>query len=264
MPALLELQAAFCRVIAGHDAAALADAVRGDGLDPAQRLQIYRNNTFITLTAALATTYPATCRLVGRRFFDFAASSYIAGSLPQRPCLFEYGGGFGDFLAGFPPASGLAWLPDVARLEWAVSATWNAPALAPLAFDAIAAAAQAAGAGLRLRLDPAVRYLACAWAVDAIWQANRTDADADVTGPVDTHVRLEVRRHAEGVVVRRLDPASWSLRERLQRGEPIGVAAAAVLAQTPVFDLASALHDMAAEGLFVAVIAQPAAREPAP
>jgi hypothetical protein len=263
MPALLEVQAAFCRAIAGDDAALLADAVRGDGLDPAQRVQIYRNNTLLTLTAALATTYPATCRLVGRGFFDFAAAGYIAHRLPDRPCLFEYGGGFGDFLAGFAPASRLAWLPDVARLEWAVNATWNAPAVAPLTFDAIAAAAQAAGAGLRLGLDPALRYLASAWAVDAIWRANRTHAEADVTESVATPVWLEIRRHAEGVVVRRLDPACWSLRARLGGGETIGAAAAAVLADAPAFDLAGALRVMAAEGLFVAVIPQPVAEEAA-
>ena len=263
MPALPELQAAFCRAITGDDAAALADAVHGDGLDPAQRLQIYRNNSFLTLTEALAATYPATCHLVGRRFFDFAASVYIAGALPDRPCLFEYGGGFGDFLAGFAPASPLAWLPDVARLEWAVNETWNAPAVDKLAPDALAAAAEAEGAGLRLALDPALRTIASTWAVDAIWRANRADGDAEVSETVDTAVWLEVRRQADGVAVRRLDPAAWSLRALLCAGEAVGAAAAAILADAPDFDLAGALREMAAEGLFVAVIPQPVAEEAA-
>jgi hypothetical protein len=39
-------------------------------------------------------------------------------------------------------------------------------------------------------------------------------------------------------------------------------AAAAVLAEAPAFDLAGALRDMAAEGLFIAVIPQLVAEEP--
>jgi hypothetical protein len=261
MPALPELQKSFLDAIVSGDPSCLADAVIGNGFTPAQRIQVYRNNTFITLTEALAATYPAIVRLVDRSFFNFAAARFIPGNLPERPCLFEYGGGFGDFLAGFAPVADYPYLPDVARLEWAVNTAWNAPARAPLAFEALARAATAAGETLRLGLD--ALYLASEWNVDEIWHANRGEADAETT-PVSTPVRLQIRRGGPGVIVERLDAATWSLRQHLARGETLGHAAAAAFAETPEFDLGAALRALAAEGLPNTTLPPPHPKEPTP
>nr|WP_294549093.1 DNA-binding domain-containing protein [uncultured Rhodopila sp.] len=261
MPALPELQRSFVDAIVSGDPSGLADAVIGNGFTPAQRIQVYRNNTFITLTEALAATYPAIVRLVDRSFFDFAAAQFIPGNLPDRPCLFEYGGGFADFLAGFAPLADYPFLPGVARLEWAVNTAWNAPARTPLAFDALARAATTAGETLRLSLD--ALYLASDWNVDDIWQANRAGADGE-TLPISQPVRLQIRRGGPGVIVERLDPATWSLRQHLAHGETLGAAAAAAFAETPDFDLGAALRALAAESLPDAIIPPPQPKEPTP
>jgi hypothetical protein len=56
-----------------------------DGLTAEARLAIYRHHVFITLTAALQTTYPVLCRLVHERFFGYAADQYIRAT--RRPGL---------------------------------------------------------------------------------------------------------------------------------------------------------------------------------
>jgi hypothetical protein len=261
MPALPELQKSFLAAIVSGDFAGLAESVIGNGLTPAQRIQVYRNNTLITLTEALAATYPAIVRLVDRSFFNFAAAQFIPGNLPDRPCLFEYGGGFGDFLAGFAPVADYQFLPDVARLEWAVNTAWNAPARAPLAFDELARAATGAGEALRLGLG--ALYLSSDWNIDEIWQANRAGADAGTT-PVSQQVRLQIRRGGPGVMIERLDPATWSLRHHFALGETLGDAAAAAFAEAPDFDLGAALRALAAEGLPHSVLPPPQPEEPTP
>jgi hypothetical protein len=261
MPALLDLQRSFLDAIVSGDPSGLADAVIGNGLTPAQRLRVYRNNTFITLTEALAAAYPAIVRLVDRSFFNFAATQFIPGNLPDRPCLFEYGGNFAKFLAGFAPVADYPYLPDVARLEWAVNTAWNAPLRTPLAFDALARAATGAGETLRLSLD--AQYLSSDWNVDEIWQASRAGADTDPL-PVSQPVRLQIRRGGPGVMIERLDPATWTLRDHLASGESLGQAAAAALAETPDFDLGAALRALAAEGLPGAVLSPPQSKEPTP
>ena len=261
MPALLDLQRSFLDAIISGDASGVAQAVVGNGLTAAQRIQVYRNNTFITLTEALAATYPAIVRLVDRGFFNFAAAQFISGNLPDRPCLFEYGGGFGNFLAGFAPVADYPFLPDVARLEWAVNAAWNAPTPMPLSFEALARAATSAGETLRLGLD--ALYLSSGWNVDAIWQANRVDARSDTT-PIHQPVRLQIRRGGPGVVVEPLDPATWSLRHHLASGEPLGRAAAAAFAEAPDFDLGAALRALAAEGLPDAILPPLQTEDPTP
>src|SRR5262245_39302354 len=126
MLTLRELQAGFATAILQEDAAPIAATIRPDGLTSAGRAQVYWHHVFTSLTDVLAATYPLVCSLVDRRFFGFAANRYIRGHPPAGPCLFEYGRTFPEFLAGFPPCAGHLYLPDVARLEWAVNAALHA------------------------------------------------------------------------------------------------------------------------------------------
>jgi hypothetical protein len=89
MSKLHELQCAVARGILGHEQGAVMDAILGDGLDPAARLQIYANHYRSSLTEALKAIYPVVCRLVDERFFAFAADRFIDSAPPRQPCLFE-------------------------------------------------------------------------------------------------------------------------------------------------------------------------------
>ncbi len=133
MPMLRELQAGFRDALLGGDEHAAEATVRGDGLGAAARLAVYRHHVFTSLTAALESTYPVVGRLVDARFFRYVADQYIREHPPVSPCLFEHGAELGDFLARFEPCRHLAYLPDVARLEWAMNAALHAPDVEPIA-----------------------------------------------------------------------------------------------------------------------------------
>src|ERR1700687_416593 len=94
MSKLRDLQCGVGRAILGKDEASVVSAIMGDGLDPAARLNIYRNHYNSSLSEALKATYPVVCRLVDERFFAYAASEYINVSPPRQVCLFEYGESF--------------------------------------------------------------------------------------------------------------------------------------------------------------------------
>ena len=127
MPSLRELQYAVRRALLDGDDAALTDAITSDGLAPAARLAVYRHHVLTSLAAALEATFPVVARLVDPRFFRYACDQYVRAEPPATPCLFEYGATFADFLAGFPPCRHLVYLPDVARLEWAMNVALHAP-----------------------------------------------------------------------------------------------------------------------------------------
>jgi len=128
MTALHEVQRRFRDAVL-HDASVPAE-ILGGRVTAAARLSIYHNNVFGNLTEALRLTYPAVQRLVGKAFFAAAASRFIAAHPPASPDLYEYGADFPAFLAGLETAATLAYLPDVARLEWAVCRALHTP-LAP-------------------------------------------------------------------------------------------------------------------------------------
>src|SRR5215831_10136031 len=169
MPTLI--QRAVGRSIIAGDGVLAARYVLADGLPPEARLGIYRNNFTGTLTAALKLCYPAVHRLVGAEFFEGAARIFISAEPPRRADLDAYGEGFPGFLAGFPPASALPYLPGVARLEWAVNRALHAPDMEPLDLSRLAAIAAADYDRIAFLPHPSVALVAADHPVDAVWRA---------------------------------------------------------------------------------------------
>jgi hypothetical protein len=228
MPTLRELQHRLRVGLLADDEAITGD-VAGDGLTPAARIAVYRHHVLTSLTAALEATFPVVMRLVDPRFFRYACDRYVRTAPPAGPCLFEYGATFPDFLADFRPCRHLPWLPDVARLEWAMNVALHAPDAVPLGLTSARAMGAAALAGRPLGLHPSVTLLVSPWPVDAIWRAHRPDADPD--GPLDLdggQTRLAVWRRDDAVVFRPLSPAALAFRRAIGRGAPLAEAAAAV------------------------------------
>jgi hypothetical protein len=249
MPTLLEVQRAVGRsILAGDDAPAARD-VLADGLAPEARLGIYRNNFIGNVTTALRLSYPAVHRLVGAEFFEGAARIFIAAEPPRRADLDSYGEGFPEFLAGFPPASALPYLPGVARLEWTVNRALHAPDMAPLDLSRLAAVAAANHGRVAFRPHPSVALVAADHPVDAIWRAVLAEDD-DAMAAIDLdagRVRLLVERRDTGVEVTRLDEPAWRFATALCASRPRQIAIDAALE----VDATTLLAEHLAAGRFI-------------
>ena len=88
---------------------------------------VYRASVLSNFRAALAATYPVVRRLVGEAFFDEAARRFALANASRSGDLNEYGTEFPEFLAVYPHAASMAYLPDLARLEWARHECGQAP-----------------------------------------------------------------------------------------------------------------------------------------
>lgn len=252
MPALAELQAAIRDVVLGGDPAALAGTVLGDGIGHAGRLQVYRNNTTVLLIDALADTFPVVRRLVGEEFFAQAARLYVRAFPPESPCLSEYGDIFPDFLATHAPAAGLAYLADVARLEWAINESYyaiDAPVLAPA--DVRAALADGIDR-LGLKAHPSLRVVVSPFPVDRIWAVNQDGVDPD-DAAVDLAsggVRLAIARPESGPRFQVLSPGGLAFLRAATEGASLARAVQAGEAAAPGFDAAATLAALTAAGAF--------------
>ena len=222
----------------------------GDGIAPDARLAVYRHHVLATLTDALKTTYPVVCRLVDERFFGYMADRYIRAHPPAGPCLFEFGDSLPAFIAAFGPANDLAYLPDVARLEWAMNLALHAEDTPPIESVELSAVPPALVPSLVLRLDPSITLLASPWPIDRIWRANQPGADPAVDLAAGA-ARLEVRRVGDDVSFRTLDPAPHAFRAAIAGGQALAGAADTALAVGPAFDLAGALHALLEDGAIV-------------
>ena len=258
MLGLPELQRAFAAAILAGEAAPLDRLVRVNGIAPERRLQVYRNNSLITLAAALQATFPVVCRLVDERFFDYAARAFILAHPPRQPRLAEFGDAFAGFLADFPPARSLPYLPDVARLEWAINAAYHAADREALSPQAIAAISPDDYPGLTFTLDPACHLLRSPYPVDALWRANQPDRDGSGVDLDAGESRLLVHRIAGDVRLERLGAGEHAMTAALAAGATLGDAFAAAVAADPGFDATPLLAAHFGRGLFVGV-ARPAA-----
>ncbi len=253
MPSLRELQGAIRAGILGAGGDSVLPLIVPDGLKPEGRLAVYRNNTFISLTAALKATFPVVCRLVDERFFAYAAAAYVRERPPTRPCVAEYGADFADFLAAFEPARRLVYLPDVARLEWAINLARHAPDAAifdPARLAAVPAERQGAVAFI---LHPACRLVTSGYPIEPIWRANQPDGDgaADLAaGPS----RLIVYRRVLDVHLADLGAAGYAFAAALALGRALQRAYEAATAVDLDFDLAVALHWHFARGTIAGFI----------
>jgi hypothetical protein len=227
MPTLLELQHAVFRAVVAGESATAASHILEDALAPAERLDVYRNNFFASLTNALRLSFPAVHRLVGEEFFDALAQSFIAAEPPQSAYLNAYGAGFADYIAQFPAASSLPYLADVAGLEWAVNRALHAPDVQPLKAEEFAAIAGVAPEHLVLTPHPSIGLLHFDRPIEEIWRAVLAQDDEGL-GSIDLNAGpqyLIVERSAAGVQVSRLDEAEWRFTADLCAGESFAAAA---------------------------------------
>jgi putative DNA-binding protein len=250
-----ELERNFAAALLGGSEDAVVAEIQGDGLDPAARLAIYRHHVSATLAEALESTYPVVVRLVDRRFFAYAADQFIRRHPPAGPCLFEYGESLADFLATFPASRHLAYLPDVARLEWALNHALHAEDAAIFDPGWLAALRPDEVGGVRLRLHPSVSLLESPWPIDRIWRANQPGSNPDATVSLDQgEARLEVYRLEDGVMFRTIAADTYAFRSALASDLDLQGAVGAARRADPSFDLTDALGELLEDGLIVGAI----------
>lgn len=242
MSALHDLQRGFAAAVFGENSASFTNAVR-DGRFPGERLvQIYRNNTFASLTAALNDVYPVVARLVGREFFRYAADQYIHAHPSTSGNLHDFGGRFAAFLATFAPAATLPYLPDVARLEWAYHRVFHAAEHGPLPHDQLAAVPPAQHGHLVFGLHPATRLLESDYPVLRIWQANQPDATDQQVDLNEGGDRLLVFRRDLEIEFKQLSNGEYILLRAFSFERRFAEASAAALDAEPQLDLADILR----------------------
>lgn len=250
MSRLRELQCGVGQAVLGHDEGSIVAAIQGDGLPPAARLNIYRNHYNTSLAEALKSTFPVVCRVLDPRFFAYAASEFIKAYPPRQVCLFEYGESLPAFLESFPPCAQLAYIGDVARLEWLINSALHSPALPPIDSKDLAHLESADYPRLILALQPSLRFIESHWPIDRIWHENKPGAEGE--GAVDLGAggcRLEIRQLGDDVIFRSVEPGEFALRSALLKGHTLDSAVAAALARDPLFDTAHGLRRLFAEGL---------------
>lgn len=238
-------QAYFARALRDADLDVPAELRTWNGSDPALRFAVYRNNVVVSLTDALADTFPVTQALVGEAFFRAMARVFLQTYPVKTRVLSWLGEGFADFVETFPPATSLAYLADVARLEMLRVRAYHAADAQPMALQTLGQALTdpEALAGLKLQLHPSVHVLQSKYAVWSLWAAHHDLLSIETVNPEVAQTVLVFRRELS-VDILSLSSAEGHFLAQLMAGVGLALAADSAVAHDPCFDLATCLANL--------------------
>ncbi|MHB2025957.1 MAG: HvfC/BufC family peptide modification chaperone [Elusimicrobiota bacterium] len=234
-PSLPELQSRLQDVLSdpgGVDAATARSAAHaqvlpwildGAGADARTRLSVYSDAYFLRLLDSLGHDFPALKRALGGDGFR----GLIADYLKKNPSTFKsvsmVGGRLFIFVRRHSLSQKFGFLPDLARLEWAVLSCLYRDRLKTAGFFRSGALPEADMPSVELSLGPAARLLETDWAVDRLWHREELPGDR---GPRRLRKKeprkLLIFRDESWVRVESLDPARWSALKKIERGATLG------------------------------------------
>tara|TARA_R110002110_G_scaffold60713_18_gene170829 strand:- start:3303 stop:4079 length:777 start_codon:yes stop_codon:yes gene_type:complete len=222
-----------------------------------RRFNIYRNNHISSLVDALAEGFPVVRALVGDEFFRAMTAEYVRQNPPLTPVLLVYGETFPDFIACFPPAQGLPYLPDMAKLERAMAESLNAGDAPSLTIDVLAEMGPAELADLRLNLHPSARWVESDWPVISIWLAHQTPDANPSPEPVTRAERAIILRPELTVDLHRAETGAYQFYRALASGNTLGDAS-----ETLGQEAATALPGLLAAAFTMGLVTKPADSSP--
>ena len=238
-PSLRELQRRFAATLdAGDDA--------GFG--------VYRNTVQANYRNAMAATYRVIRELTGSAFFDAAVDAFVAAHPSTGGDLNVYGAEFASFLASYPHGRDVPYLPDVARLEWALDDASRAADSRDARESTLAALGALTGDQLaqqRFNLEASCRLIHSEFPVMSIWQAHQEQGDFDVDFDAGAD-HLLVRRERTSPVIERLSAAEHAWLVSLSEGDDLATAIGRAYAIDERFDLGATLATHIANGVLTA------------
>jgi uncharacterized protein (UPF0276 family) len=245
-----ERQQAFATALFDPDAAApLLARLKGDE----DRLALYRGNLTTTWDKALSAAYPVLRQLVGDEFFSALSRAYGMAHPSQDADLNQFGSTFAGFLEGFEHVAGYPYMPDMARLEWALHRAHfgaDAGGIDPASLGALTPGELEAAV---FTLHPASSLVASAWAVVALWQAHQDGSGVDFPAQMEeASFAVIARPHWQAEVVP-LDEAAHAALKVMGEGGTFGAALDAAFACDEDFDVASHLRQWLDLSLLTAI-----------
>ena len=222
------------------------------GYSEARGIEVYRNNYRGNLHDALSGAYPVIRLLVGEDFFRLLAKRFIEKHPSRSGNMHRYGSEMAEFLTNFENTQDLAYLPDMARLEWAYHHSYFADDVMPFDLTSLAMVAPESYGELRWHLDPGCTLCTSMYPIAAIWQAHQNGAS------VDFHIDLNsggenllVHRSELNVNIISIAAASHHWLVQLQQCNAMGRATNETLSIFPDFDLATTLRHWLAQGVLI-------------
>jgi Putative DNA-binding domain len=231
-------------------------------------LQAYRANAKALSEAALSASHPVLRQLIGEDNFRHLAHEMWLEMPAERGDVAQWGGALPEFLQRLPGIQALlaehAYLPDVARLEWALHTVATAPD-SMLDTSSFSLLSSHSADRIQLHLCAGCELQTSAFPVAAIVQLHRKQDAASheqARQAIAEHqngspCHALVWRHGWVPRVRMACAAEAALISSTLAGQPLALALDAALAIDAHFDFSNWLSSEVHSGLLVGMLALP-------
>jgi hypothetical protein len=231
---------------------ALLDEIVDDG-HRLQRFNVYRNNFIVLNGDALADMYPVIKQLLGEDAFRMLATAYVREYPPRERTLLLYGEQFPDFLAAVPELSGLPYLTDVARLEYAWTDAYHADDAMPLQQHQVAGFSPGELENLKLQPHPSMQCIDSKYPIHRIWSANQNNQLEETISLDEGGSQIVVIRPKLEVEIRQVTNGALTFLRRLSSNDTIAEAYTLATEVELEFDLNAFLARYLFDGTFCAL-----------
>ena len=192
------------------------------GTPGVERLAVYAEGYVVRMREALSEVYEAIAHLLDAAAFQRLAFDY-ARAHPSREYNLSFAGRhLPDFLPRWPTTADLPFLPDLARLEWAVCDAFHAFEQPPLEAARLSSLTLEEWASVQLRFQPSVRVVSSAWPILDLWQARTAPRQEIDILLVDRPQHVLVFRQGTRVRCEQLEPQEANALSALLTGECLG------------------------------------------
>ena len=257
MNALAAQQQALKHAIIGK---AAAPALLREHADREPLLRIYQQAYKARLTGALRDNFGVLPLAMGDVAFDALACGYIAAHPSCRPSIRWFGDRLAEFMDSRDDVVPHPAFADLARMEWALRAAFDAADATPIAAEQLAARPADAWPSLVFELHPSVQVIDLQWAIEPVWRALQgfdpaNGEEPDLPEPVEHAHPLAVWRNGLETRWRAVEPVQAALLNGAIAGRSFSelcvLAAERVGGEQAAATAVGGLHQWLADGLLV-------------
>lgn len=196
-------------------------------LAASERIDIYAQMYFARLVDVLQSDFPRVANILGCERFHALAADYFAQHPSTHPSLHHLGQGFSVFLRARTDIADLPFLSDVAALEWARLAVFDAPDSTPLRIEHLQGVAPEQWPTLRFQAIPALQVTRHQWPAHEVWKAAEEGA-GEWNDPQPVPTVLRVWREGFSVYHAKMDTPEPVALERILAGDSFAVVCSAL------------------------------------
>ncbi len=255
MPLLHEIQTAFLTDISSDKVDNIGCFLTSEKFTPESAFQVYRNNFFISLTEALRAIYESVDKLVGEKFFNFVADTYIRKYPSLNGNLHEFGEQFPKFLRTQGSVKKLPYLSDIALLDWAWHSVFHSKDSSAFDFGSLAEVSPDVYAELIFIPASPVRFIASNYSIAEIWQSSRNErGDKQGVFRYDKGPEFMVLTRPDlEIGVYSMSEAEYRFLQCLSKGETLEQSLAVAQSLHESFEVSSVLQQNILRGVFTCI-----------